>query len=63
MTDGPKAQADKFREMARKLEADESPEHFERVVQHVVSAPVPPKEAKPLHSNKPRPKTAKPGEP
>ena len=42
-------QADKFRAMARELEADESAEHFERVVQHVVSVKVPPKEAKPVH--------------
>lgn len=42
-------QADKFRDMARELEADEAPEHFERVVQHIVAAPVPPKEAKPVH--------------
>ena len=42
-----KPQADKFRDMARELEADEAPEHFERVVQHIIAAPVPPKEAKP----------------
>ncbi len=46
MTD-PKSQADKFRDIARELEADEAPDHFERVVQHIVAVPIPPKEAKP----------------
>lgn len=49
MTDAPNTQGDKFKETARALEADESAEHFERVVQHVVSVKVPSKEAKPVH--------------
>lgn len=44
-----KPQADKFRDMARELEADEDPAHFERVARQIVDAPVPPKEAKPTH--------------
>lgn len=46
-------QAKRFRDIARELEADEAPEHFERVVQHVVAAPVPQKEAKPVKDRKP----------
>jgi len=46
-TDHDKPKADKFRDMARELEADEAPENFERVLQHIAAAPVPPKEAKP----------------
>ncbi len=52
MTKAPNAQAEKFRDMARELEADEAPEHFERVVQHIVAAPIPPKEAKPVRDRK-----------
>jgi hypothetical protein len=51
MTD-PKPQSDKFKDMARELEADAAPEHFERVVQHIVAAPIPPKEAKPVRDRK-----------
>lgn len=51
-TDHDKPQADKFRDMARELEADEAPEHFERVVQHIVAVPIPPKEAKPVSDRK-----------
>jgi len=51
--DHDKPQADKFRDMARELEADETPEHFERVVQHVVAAPIPEKEAKPVRDRRP----------
>lgn len=40
-------QADKFKDMARDLEADETPSTFERAVRKVVAAPVPPKEAGP----------------
>ena len=43
----PPSQADKFREMARELEADEDPANFERIARQIVDAPVPPKEAKP----------------
>jgi len=50
--DHDKSQADKFRDMARELEADESPQHFERVVQHIVAVPIPPKEAKPVKDRK-----------
>ena len=49
MTDDPKPQADKFRDMARQLEADETSSVFEAAVRKVVAAPVPPKEAKPAH--------------
>jgi len=57
-TDHDKPQADKFRDMARELEADEASEHFERVVQHVVAAPIPPKEAKPAGKRDPGPRSA-----
>ncbi|MBB5744657.1 hypothetical protein GGR13_000229 [Brevundimonas variabilis] len=49
MNQSDKPQADKFRDMARELEADEDPAHFERVARHIVDAPIPPKEAKPTH--------------
>jgi hypothetical protein len=42
----PNPQADKFREMARELEADEDPAHFERVARQIVDAPVPAKDVK-----------------
>jgi hypothetical protein len=45
--DHDKPQADKFRDMARELEADETPSVFEDAVRKVVAAPIPPKEAKP----------------
>jgi hypothetical protein len=35
MIDEPKPQADKFRELARQLEADEDPSHFEEVVKRI----------------------------
>ena len=42
MTD-PKPQADKFRDMARELEADEDDARFEEAARKVATAPVPPK--------------------
>ncbi len=48
MTDkSSETQFDKFRDMARELEADETPSAFERAVRKIVAAPVPPKDAKP----------------
>lgn len=35
----PKPQSDKFKDMARELEADEDPEHFEKAVKKVSEAP------------------------
>ena len=56
MAEAPKPQADKFRDMARELESDETPSVFETAVRKVVAAPVPPKEAKPTHKRtKPTP--------
>lgn len=46
MTD-PKPQADKFRDMARELEADEDEARFEEAARKVATAPVPPKPDKP----------------
>ena len=60
MTDISKPQADKFRDMARQLEADETPSAFEVAVRKVVVAPVSAKQAKPLPR---RAQKAKPGEP
>lgn len=42
MTD-PKPQADKFRDMARELEADEDEARFEEAARKVATAPVPEK--------------------
>lgn len=41
MTDVPKPQADKFRDMARQLEADEDEARFEEAARKVATAPVP----------------------
>lgn len=57
-TDHDKPQADKFRDMARELEADDAPEHFERVVQHIASVPVPAKGSKPVGKRTPGPRSA-----
>lgn len=43
-----KPQADKFRDMARELEADEDEARFEEVARKVATAPVPPKVEEPL---------------
>jgi len=49
MSEDPKTQADKFRDLARELEADEDPAHFEDTLKKITtppaSAPVPPKDA------------------
>lgn len=47
MSDDPKPQVDKFRDMARQLEADEDEARFEEVARRVATAPVPPKTEKP----------------
>jgi hypothetical protein len=39
MTDTPKPQADKFRDLARELEADEDEAAFEETVKKIVQAP------------------------
>jgi len=39
MTDQPKPQADKFRDLARKLECDEDEKQFEETVKRVAKAP------------------------
>ncbi|CAN5316895.1 hypothetical protein BH10PSE2_BH10PSE2_30190 [soil metagenome] len=41
MTDAPKPQADKFREMARQREADEDEAAFDEKVRKVATAPKP----------------------
>lgn len=41
MTESPKTQADKFRNMARELEADEDEAAFEEKVRRVATAPKP----------------------
>lgn len=41
MTDDPKTQADKFREIAHELECDEDEAAFEEKVRKVATAPVP----------------------
>ena len=41
MTDAPKPQADKFRDMARELECDEDEAAFEDKVRKVATAPKP----------------------
>lgn len=41
MTDEPKPQADKFRDLARELECDEDEERFEATVKKVANAPKP----------------------
>lgn len=46
MTDTPKTQADKFRDMARELEADEDEAAFEEKVRRVATAPKPAEEPK-----------------
>lgn len=46
MTDTPKPQADKFREIARELECDEDEDAFEEKVRKVATAPKPEPEAK-----------------
>lgn len=43
MTDDPKPQADKFRDMARELEADEDEARFEEAARQVATAPAAPK--------------------
>jgi len=45
MTEDPKTQADKFRDMARELECDEDEAAFEDKVRKVATSPAP--EAKP----------------
>jgi hypothetical protein len=42
-----KSQIQKFRDMARKLEADESPERFDTALKKVAKAPPPKDQAKP----------------
>lgn len=44
MPDDPKPQADKFRDLARELEADEDPQHFEETVRKIAKAPASPKD-------------------
>lgn len=44
MTDRPKPQVDKFRDLARELEADEDEARFEAVVKKVAKAPPPEKD-------------------
>lgn len=39
MPDEPKPQADKFRDLARELEADEDPQHFEDTVRRIAKTP------------------------
>jgi hypothetical protein len=46
MSDEPKPQADKFRDLARELEADEDESHFEDALRRIAKAPPPPKEGK-----------------
>jgi len=41
MTDTPKSQADKFRDLARELECDEDEAAFEEKVRKVATAPKP----------------------
>jgi hypothetical protein len=41
MTDAPKPQADKFRDLARELECDEDEEWFEETVKRIAKAPAP----------------------
>lgn len=43
----PKPQIDKFRDLARELEADEDPEAFKAKLRKVASAPREPKPTKP----------------
>ena len=43
MTDDPKPQADKFRDLARELECDEDEKAFEEKVRKVAEAPPPKK--------------------
>ncbi|HRD45893.1 MAG TPA: hypothetical protein PLF78_05355 [Caulobacter sp.] len=45
MPDDPKTQADKFRDLARELEADEDEARFEETVKKIVQAPKPEKAA------------------
>jgi hypothetical protein len=45
-TDHDKPQADKFRDMARDLEADEDEARFEEAARKIATAPVPSKESK-----------------
>ncbi|WP_198669664.1 hypothetical protein [Pelagibacterium sediminicola] len=49
-----RSQSDKFKELARELEADESAEHFDRKLKKIVKSP-PPKDGD-------KPKKDKPGQ-
>jgi hypothetical protein len=42
-TDDPRPQSDKFRDLARELEADEDAERFEATVRKIAPKPVEPK--------------------
>jgi len=46
MSSDPKPQADKFRDMARQLDADEDEARFEEAARKVAMAPLPPKPEK-----------------
>lgn len=48
MAETAKPQADKFREMARELDADEDEVVFEEAARRVATAPVPPKPSEQL---------------
>lgn len=39
MADDPKSQPDKFRDLARELEADEDPAHFEETLKKIATKP------------------------
>jgi hypothetical protein len=41
MSDQPKAQLDKFKDLARELEADENAKRFEQTVRKISKAPAP----------------------
>ncbi len=43
MTEPPKLQADKFRELARELECDGDEEAFDEALMNIAKAPKPPK--------------------
>ncbi len=46
MSEPPKTQADKFRELARELEVDEDPAHFEETLKGITKRGAPEPEAK-----------------
>lgn len=50
MTEQPKPQPDKFRDLARELGCDESEQKFEQTVRRVVKAPKPKDAPKPAES-------------